>query len=213
MTTDDEPMLSQPADNSTPMISGRATKIITDTRGAYLAGNLDALIDQMSDQQKQRFHHALTQQALWAARQTLVEGDTEAKLAAVDWIERWLANPIPENSGGALPALLAEAIEDHPIDEDVTRWCWAWLLTGKAILCAARLIQPDVIERGLSGWIKRSVTHATDAVVEAAIITHRAQYRIYKAAAKQAAHHWQLEAAWAILQGKEPPALKPISCA
>jgi hypothetical protein len=72
MTTGDEPMLPRPADDNAPMISGRGTKVIADARGAYLAGNLKALLTQMDELQKQRF-----QDAIWGMVNGIAQPDAE----------------------------------------------------------------------------------------------------------------------------------------
>jgi hypothetical protein len=63
MTIGDEPMLPQPSNDNAPMISGRGTKVIADARGAYRAGNLQALIDLMNEKQKEQLHQAIELEA------------------------------------------------------------------------------------------------------------------------------------------------------
>lgn len=63
MPAGDEPMLPQPSDDNTPMISGRGTKIIADARGAYLAGNLRALTETMTPEQADRYRAVVLDQA------------------------------------------------------------------------------------------------------------------------------------------------------
>jgi hypothetical protein len=65
MTTGDEPMLPRPTDDNAPMISGRGTKVIADARGAYLAGNLRALVEQMDVPQLMAMRLALIGHAEW----------------------------------------------------------------------------------------------------------------------------------------------------
>src|SRR5687768_9152199 len=101
VTTGDEPMLPQPADDNAPMISGRGTKIIADARGAYLAGNLRALISHLNEMQQLRFRQAFVRQAIWAI-------ETANARMQLEWIDRciqiaqnWLVSPSP-NHGIAL---------------------------------------------------------------------------------------------------------------
>jgi hypothetical protein len=94
MTTGDEPMLPQPSDDNAPMISGRGTKVIADARGAYLAGNLDALIERMDEQQQLRFRQALVQYGLILANSLLAFDEDNNLLTAIECAQQWLANPI-----------------------------------------------------------------------------------------------------------------------
>src|SRR5689334_3959484 len=93
MTTGDEPMLPQPADDNAPMISGRGTKIIADARGAYLAGNLRVLIQMMNESQQLRFRKVLVQQILRQLEQhESIDEGTPAQ-DAISLLHHWLDFP------------------------------------------------------------------------------------------------------------------------
>ena len=104
MTTDNpqgdlSPMLSQPATDNAPMISGRGTKIIADARGAYLARNLDGLIEHMDETQRQRLTDAFIHQVVIFARRLLEDERDNSELhALLPDIERMLNQPTVEHA-------------------------------------------------------------------------------------------------------------------
>src|SRR5688572_14201444 len=89
------PMLSQPSDDNAPMISGRGTKIIADARGAYIAGNLRAIIGQMDDSKQLRFRQVVIGQMLAQIRS--VYSPTGTILQTILVIERWVQQPTDPN--------------------------------------------------------------------------------------------------------------------
>src|SRR5688572_3075884 len=112
MTADDlSPMLPQLAADNTPMISGRGTKIIVDARGAYLAGNLAALAEQLNETQQQVFRLALIRLAVGYAERTfqLLAADAEEH-HYIAQAKEWLQHPTPEPDGSLLNLLLQYGI-------------------------------------------------------------------------------------------------------
>src|SRR5688572_13658654 len=71
MTSGDEPQLGGQDHDNAPMISGRGTKIIVDARGAYLAGNLKALIESMDETKRHLYRLALLSHELWWAEELI----------------------------------------------------------------------------------------------------------------------------------------------
>jgi hypothetical protein len=69
MTSGDEPMLPHSHDDNAPMISGRGTKVIADARGAYLAGNLRALLEHLPDHYFATYIRTLIDFVLWYSDQ------------------------------------------------------------------------------------------------------------------------------------------------
>src|SRR5207247_1391707 len=106
------PMLSQPAEVSaaptpradlghadlSPMISGRGTQIIVDARGAYLAGNLRALIRLLDAPRQLRFRRALLRQALSYADRFFTFQPDSPEMRFLLRLRHWCDDPLPENT-------------------------------------------------------------------------------------------------------------------
>jgi hypothetical protein len=89
----DEPMLPQPGDDASPMISGRGTKVIADARGAYLAGNLKALVEAMNEDQQLRFRQALVRLGIWKTDQRVLFEAGTPEYGLRDLIIQWSRQP------------------------------------------------------------------------------------------------------------------------
>ena len=111
-----------------PVISGMGSKVLADRRGAYLAGNLDALIDMMSEAQQLAFKRWNVKIAVRKARSVLhlfedeYPDDNRPRLA-IEAAERWLAEPTEENAQLADEA--AEAAEE-------ATWAAVWAAAAAA---------------------------------------------------------------------------------
>src|SRR5688572_29488015 len=137
MTTGDEPMLPQPGDDNAPMISGRGTKVIADARGAYLAGNLEALIDAMTEDQQQRFRLAIWSEAFNILRALLRirKLDDPSMHPSLAVLERFTRNPADPDTYQAIADFfrdyrnaeperlhaLSAASGEYPVDDNYLR--------------------------------------------------------------------------------------------
>jgi hypothetical protein len=73
MTTGDEPALGGQGSDNSPMISSVQTRVIVSARGAYTVGNLNALIDAMSDEQKIEFKISVITTAYESVEATILQ--------------------------------------------------------------------------------------------------------------------------------------------
>lgn len=174
----DEPMLPQPADDNAPMISGRGTRIIADARGAYLAGNLRALVEHMDEYQNRRLKQRVVQQLIF-----LIESSEFAELpllcSYLQAVQSWVNNPTEE---------VAAAISDLTIGLHTLAPSPCVSAVGFLIRLAASNPYSLIMANGCYA----SIAGHKASIASLAILTNPFG-------------RWQVEAAWAILQGKEPP--------
>ena len=207
MINDNSPMLSQPALDNAPMISGRGTRIIANARGAYLARNLDGIVQHMQPEQHQRFRHEVLHQGLRYARIVFQNVEQFAYgMRFADAVERWLIDPSAEHAAAVDD--LQQREPDPPIDPETGSPQYG--IFDVALFYLTWTIHPD--------------TETADAASYAASIARMAgitEYRgevisseIFEAAGRSAeadAREWQVESAWAILHGRQPPSLPEIA--
>jgi hypothetical protein len=185
-----------PADHApgdlSPMISSVHTRALADLRGAYLAGNPDALLDAMNDPQQRLYQRAVIGQALAPARGVLLAEGEGVEREVPGLVARWLDDP----EGAATQDDLAYA---------------SGLLLDQTMNPAL----PVRCQRVLAYFLAHAVflTPAMAGVAALHIIDN--VKRLWGVPAGQtvaqtgeAARRWQVEAAWAILQGREPPPLE-----
>ena len=196
MTTGDEPMLPQPADDNSPMISGRGTKIIADMRGAYLAGNLAALIQHMDETQQSRFKTAMLKQPIVYAE--------------------WWARHLPLDILARLLNAASLRLLDHPSDQnraDVEQLIQRVRSVDNRILDEAE--EYELLGANVTAEFAADFCLAMDEMPDMPL-EHKADYLIiiptnYLAYADiwtnfgKTTRAWQIEAAWAILQVHETP--------
>jgi hypothetical protein len=199
MTADrsgDEPGLGGQSDDLSPMISSVQTRAIADARGAYIAGNLDALIDAMSDQQKIDFKIGVITRA-YPFMQTLLEASpivTEVPILydLAAQIQRWLPNLREANFTvlrEGLSTLSYNLGEDEVEEEDDPGFAWQDFKLGALIemvaslheeLSAARIGRAATLLYPFAG---STASFALD-IVE---------------------RQWQVDLAWALLAGVQRP--------
>lgn len=204
MTTGDggdlSPMLPQPSDDNAPMISGRGTKIIADARGAYLAGNLRALIDQMDDFQRLQFRVSLVQQALSYLEQLCVVEPNSPQEYAIQAMRRWLGEPTNENAQQPLSILLeAQVVEPFQAfnggtQQEVTVYASQNFHTRQIRIAIVTLTEDDLRLAALA--VQRLSTEEARETGLMAWETQRREEHIAK--------RWQIDAAWRILLGTMP---------
>jgi len=118
--TDKSPELSGarddlPISGREPVLTGHNARVLADRRGAYLAGNLKALIEMMSDTQQTRFKQWCIKIAVRKARSLLPIYERHYPYdrrprTAVDAVERWLREPTTVNGVAARQAgIVADA--------------------------------------------------------------------------------------------------------
>jgi hypothetical protein len=184
MTADDlSPMLSQPADDNAPMISGRGTKVIADARGAYIVRDLRGLLWRMDDRQILRFREAFVRQAVGYAERQIDFSEHPNERDSLALIHAWLDQP----TGLETHFFAPDSLEDH-LSRYAARFRFHQA-TSQHAYYALRVIHALTIRTvGLAAWQPVFIAPPN------ATRTHQ-----------QIAHRWQIEAAWAILQGKQPP--------
>jgi hypothetical protein len=188
MTTGDEPMLPQPADDNSPMI-GRIVqeKIQADLHGAYLARNLEALIRLMDQPQQARFKKLLIQLAVSHIDHIVEQRGNIEFLNTVVQVAKWWIET-----------------EELQMPQDMLDlWRAVGGITGLhftlwSALCTL-LIEPIAESYGASIFI--SISYSLLDVVSIDLESRRQQLE----AARQSMDTWHLDAAWAILHGRQPP--------
>ena len=89
-----------------PVLTGHNARVLADRRGAYLAGNLGALLDMMTPEQQIRFKQWRVKRAVRKARLILhlfedTYPDDNRPRAAIEAAEAWLKDPTEENQRAA----------------------------------------------------------------------------------------------------------------
>jgi hypothetical protein len=209
MTTGNEPMLPQPSDDNAPMISGRGTKVIADARGAYLAGNLSALIKHLDETQQLQFRQVVLHQMFIVMEQWLVlQGDNPYVTA----FERLKSEPNLENAQLLVQSLVdTEALRyaSAPVGSPWTHFTYSadthWsLLIEIAGAAASDQIDGIFLDRlNLIMWSAGNILRSQGYTGHyLASLTHMQTSKTAK--------QWQLDVAWAILTGKVPPPFPEI---
>jgi len=223
MTTGNEPMLHQPPNDNSPMIGRRGAQIIVNARGAYLAGNLDGLIQVMSDEQQRRFRMAIVELALHFARILVAEyeGNCESLTSCIADAEDWLRDgdgqlsytaldrlldsgairPIPEEMGAILDSRGHFLGFRNDATYDVRGATHGYFPTddiSKVAMRIALTMQMDELHQMLANFAPWWAIHH--------ILTARGfAFTESVDLSLNCTKPWQLAAAWAILQGHEPP--------
>lgn len=188
MTSGDEPMLSQSADDNAPMISRRGTKIIADARGAYLAGNFDALIKMLDEAETRYFNLGCLERLTDLAHEQMAVstgGLSDRERRALSALYAYFRDPSSQSGDTLRTALAAERYVPFDVqDVQVRDYVIAML--------------------GLTAMQTGSVYHAYAPILHHIIkITGRVPYR-EQIKAQLGLGQWKLDSAWAVLQGKTP---------
>jgi len=197
MTTGDEPMLPQPADDNAPMISGRGTKIIADARGVYLAGNETALISYLNPDQQMQFRQILVREALHQLRlrqpyeflrDTLA---LQERVCAV--VEQWCQNPTSE-TGEVLTSIL---LDEHA----------ATLVHRPREDAHLELIglHPNLSGALALAIVETDLSRVTTYVFGILWLSPGEGRKPNDPLAIEAARRWPIEVAWAILSNRSLP--------
>jgi len=192
MTDNKSPELSgkrddlPPVSGREPVLTGHNAKVLADRRGAYLAGNLEALIDMMSEEQCLRFkqwnvriviHKALSVLPLFEKKYP----DDQRPRQAIAAAQLWLDYPTEENRAAARSA-----------------WWVVWSVAGirfdmsKAWNAARAIAKGALVAGETRGW--DWVVHGVADV--AVLVTRIDAMHATRAAVTRA----QLRAAYIILQ-------------
>jgi hypothetical protein len=186
MTNDNAPQIGGQPDDDVPMISSVETRVIVSARGAYLAGNLKALIARMDETQQAQFHRAIVEQAIWNVERVLLpENDTQRR--AMQELRLWLT--IGDHSHIDIAALIL----GHNADGGFLH------SAAQSAIESARCHTLPVA----SNRAQDTARHAADEEIQRAGEPHDGLHR----RAGWSARRWQIEAAWAILINQEMPAL------
>lgn len=188
MSIDNAPQIGGQSHDASPMISSVQTRAIAYARGAYRAGNLDALIKYLSAEQQQAFKQAVVRQCVHLLELRLpVDGEHDrGEYAGVHFARQWLADP----DSADVQAAMAYATAEH-IDGGVRYFDYHEIFLQPIFIIGAT-----------------DLLYAAREAVRTASVTAFWQPRgedVYQSA--EAAHHWQIEAAWAILRSQDVPPL------
>jgi hypothetical protein len=192
MTADrsgDEPALGGRDDDLSPMISSVQTRAIADARGAYVTGNLKALVSLMSKPQQRDFHIAMVRYAQSLARQMLAEPGApplpEAQ-SVLDAADRWLETPTRANGDALIAALETDSLITCSSFHDVPFYLSS-ALPGNGSESAPAV----VLQRMLS--------------VMVATPENAARMGMWGIGTREwESQRWLVEAAWQILHGRKP---------
>jgi hypothetical protein len=191
-----EPMLPRDQDDA-PMISSVQTRIIADARGAYLAGNLRALTAKMDADQQMRFRQALMRQGIAIAESLFRYEDGMPEVPALEALRQWAEHGTPYEPPDTYDILASdpEAIYAAP-------HTYLSLQAQVTLMLPRVIVEPDLVEA--AAWalsaidLRRMSMHRTQGPREDALIERLTL-------AKQ----WQIDAAWAIVQRRDPPDAEP----
>jgi hypothetical protein len=202
--SDDEPMLSQPNDDNAPMISGRGTKVIADARGAYLAGNLKALIEQLDEVQRLRFRQIILFKMFAVMEEWLaLQGNNPYTTA----FEHLRSEPNLENAQSLVQLLVdTEAVRyaSAPVGSPWTHFTYSADTHWSLLIEIASPAASESIDGIFLGGLDLIIWSAGE------ILRSQGYTDNYLASLSSTQIHtmvdqWQLEVAWFILQGKVPP--------
>lgn len=192
MVTGDEPQLGGQPDTDAPMISGQATKAMTDARGAYLAGNLDAIIERMSEAQQRQFRRALVEQSARLLEPVMpAENQDVGEHTGLRFARLWLADPDSVELDRWVFSAQADIYDGGVRNFNYGEEVFAPIFAAAAKnLSLAAVYAISAARYGAQIMLSRGAGNG----------------QISEVSEQAAARRWQVEAAWAILQGKEPPA-------
>jgi hypothetical protein len=181
MSTGDEPALGGQSDDNVPMISSVQTRAIADARGAYTVGNLHALFNQMSGEQRDIFEHAVIRHA-WELRARADGGEIrirnpEARDMA-SYVERWLDQPSVVRSQDVIERAISEL--DRFSEWDGIIFDFVQAIIGET-------------------W------HASRFAVALACVIHNFGSLAHRSQVEKIVTQWHLDIAWALIQGRNLP--------
>src|SRR5688572_15933880 len=188
----DEPMLPRDHDDS-PMISSVQTRAIADARGAYLVGNLRALTAKMDADQQMRFRQALMQQGITIAEGLFRYEAGMPELPALEALRQWAEHGTPFEPPDTYDILASdpEAIYAAP-------HTYLSLQAQVTLMLPRVIVEPELAEA--AAW-------ALAAIDLRRMSMHRSRGPRYDAMIERLtlAKQWQIDAAWAIVQRRDPP--------
>jgi hypothetical protein len=148
---------------------------------AYRAGDLENLIDLMTEAQQFDFKYAMVRQAVhFTEMQLPPKEEDDGERSAIGMAQRWLDDPTPQNAHDALMFIVAEYMDGGLRYSDYGR---VFAEPAEAVTC----------EPGTSS-MTRAAGHARNTAIPGQ---------------DEAALGWQLDVALAILQDRPIPPLAP----
>lgn len=191
MTSRREPQIGGQGPADPPMISGTPTRAIADARGAYLAGNLRALIGAMSREQQQRFRQGLVRLALATGGEVLRVEGRGIEEDALQAVSGWLVNPDPQ-SDSEVRSVAEEfyTLFDRGGVRHQGMLAYYVTLTASQDAEISAIAALQVVGMAKQLW---------------GIPGNRSVEQV-----RGSAQQWELDAAWAILQGKPPPPIPVV---
>jgi hypothetical protein len=193
MTTDDSPALGGQNTDNAPMISSVQTRVIADARGAYITGNLDALVQHMSVDQRHQFRRALVEMAVFYLEPN-PDWDQPYREPVMEAARAFLSAQTPE----AIQEALAAARNVHRISGLEPFYDQEYVLDDWSL----------VIAHLLQSFLPSPVRELESAAAEAAGLGgDEASYYALKSIFRQRI----TDAAWALLQGREVSLARPVA--
>jgi hypothetical protein len=177
---DDSPALGGRSDDNAPMISSVLTRVIVSARGAYLTGNLRALVRLMREPQVASFKHAIIQN-LWDSinpveRILHLDVRIDELIEAASLVEQWLEHPTDTQINQIRQAMGTDAIDNYD----------SWL--GDLLLATA----------------STSIFDTCKLTITAALLDQD-EFSGSNIALQSILKQWQLDTAWAILREQRVP--------
>jgi hypothetical protein len=179
--SDNAPGLGGHSDDLSPMISSVVTRVVVSARGAYAVGNLDALIEHMTEEQRLAFKVAIARQIINMFEAEIMEHAEHRAAIVLDAladIKDWLQNP----SGGNATRLFnySTMLKNGDYPE----------YGIKIVIHMIENQKPD-----FSFYVPKIISECS----AEGIVHQYVLYAVFK--------EWQLEAAWALLRDVPlPPA-------
>jgi hypothetical protein len=209
MTTGSEPMLPHPTDDS-PMISSVQTRAIADARGAYLAGNLRALHEHMTAEQDQRFSTVILDQAAGVLRLMLTEFNLDAPSGnpPLQALADLMADPRPERTHAVQNSFFeAEREPDVLATGDAYPISFASLRSISSVVMPYYLLVRGNTVLLAERWLWAIFANAAQRLREGnrPSTTWWAAAGVTPQQINVLVERWLVEAAWAVLTGKQVP--------
>jgi hypothetical protein len=193
MTTGDEPMLPRDHDDA-PMISSAQTRAIADVRGAYLVGNLRTMVEKMDADQQMRFRQALMRQGIAIAESLFRYEAGMPEVPALEALRQWAEHGTPFEPPDTYDILGTDPDAIYAAPHTYLS------LQAQITLMMPRVVsEPDLVEA--AAW-------ALAAIDLRRMSMYRTRGPCYDAMIERltVAKQWQIDAAWAIVQRRDPPA-------
>jgi hypothetical protein len=209
MTTDNSPQLGGQSEDNSPMIGSVRTRAIVSARGAYLARNLDALVQNFDEDQRSQLFHVMLDQARRCVEAIIpLRPDEDISRAWFDVITGWVDDPQLARKRAHATMHYTPPFDvppdDYVIHHALRRLAYLASFVGEVMERPDRIAIVFEMLPGVIGVCARAFNDTPyDSYSES--VTDANPTHI---AAATRSREWMIEAAWAILSDKPVPPLE-----